>query len=1199
MRNRAFAALFALLLLASPATTALGAGDVSFTGEVKLSGQPASDGTTFSYDLTDLDSASTPTVEFTGETATEWDNETSAGVSSGSSLDLSVAGDQDPTGPSVNGEPVVEFTGTEQTTSWSASATGATSGSTKSVSVPGNVDPDAETVEFTGTEQTTARTVSQSNLANGDSFSYSVGGNIPATNPQVTFTGDSTTASGSGSGTGSGSVDVGGNLQPTDESVSVTGDTSTTSQTLSGSIPAGGSDSISLTSNLDPNGPSANGEPTIQVTASNYSPGAASWNFPSDQYDPNTHGILIDVKKSSIEELKLTGAPNLEGATEIEVRRESDGDLLTSYSADPNNGKTVTIPWEQGTGEYAVVVPDATNTDYPVPLEDFSNNEVSNADGNIVAIGEYVGGSIAKGDRASLRVFSAVDYVEPPGSPTISASDGTSVSFSSMSNGETVTKEFDITESATSLSVSANSGQYDFTLDYTERTATEDPSIDIDGDGTAEASWSGIYSAGASTTTKSVGGLSVGDNSVSTSTTNGPQPDWSLSWTERTATEDPSIDLDGDGSTDASYTGVLKSGETHTASVSDLSTGSHTASVSTGHQVDVDIDMTVRTASEDPGLDLDGDGVTDASYSGILRSGETASVSAETLSEGSTTLETSLTAGSVDYTVSATGRTHTEDPSVDLDGDGSTEVSHSGIISPGATETYELADLSTSTSSATVSTAAGTSDVSFRFKERQRSVDPAIIINGNRAGYTGTLDDGQTVQVDGSSSWLASGDNTVEVRVGEGVSSDAPNPQVQMVYTHDATDRINQTYTDETWSERYNVEKQFNASQNDVTVDLDHSSEIVAVRSLEYRTNGGSWQELTSQAYELNGTTVRADIGDVQAGDTVEVRDAASKVQVHNGEITVEETTAPGQRLDTAIRMDSWSSDSYIKVRNSSDLVRYTYNESWSAPDEYVEIYETGEQRLYMPGASGGSLARVSTIPVEVDAETGGARVSVEDPTRSEPEFVVDPGPGGSGDTVAFTYLNAQDDTDYVLWSATEEIVRDSGTANSPITLTDDDSDETLAFLIDDTGSSGPTNETGPTSLDELSGAAQGAVGSTSLGDVGIIVVVAVVIAGAWVISRQFGDANLGWQTLFVAEAVVGGVLALELLSQYSLAGGIAVGFARFLEGVGLGLAEAMPLALIVVGALGYLAVRRWGRPQVVVNRSFSLGGSERGENRK
>ncbi|MEA5408619.1 hypothetical protein VB773_14260 [Haloarculaceae archaeon H-GB2-1] len=178
MRERALAVLLASLILAS----AIGPGvlaAVDVEGQVRLSGQPATNGTSYSYDIRDLDSATAPHIEFTGRTATEWDNASAADVGSGGSLGVSIAGDQDPTGPSANGEPVVEITGNEQTMSWSASATNVGSGATKSVSVPGNVDPTGETVEFVGREQTSARTVSAANLANGGTTSYSVGGTSP------------------------------------------------------------------------------------------------------------------------------------------------------------------------------------------------------------------------------------------------------------------------------------------------------------------------------------------------------------------------------------------------------------------------------------------------------------------------------------------------------------------------------------------------------------------------------------------------------------------------------------------------------------------------------------------------------------------------------------------------------------------------------------------------------------------------------------------------------------------------------------------------------------------------------------------------------------------------------------------------------------------------------------------------------------
>jgi len=270
--------------------------------------------------------------------------------------------------------------------------------------------------------------------------------------------------------------------------------------------------------------------------------------------------------------------------------------------------------------------------------------------------------------------------------------------------------------------------------------------------------------------------------------------------------------------------------------------------------------------------------------------------------------------------------------------------------------------------------------------------------------------------------------------------------------------------------------------------------------------------------------------------------------------------------------------------------------ESWTAPEDHTVFRADGTQQVRLPKASDGSLARISTIPVSVAPGTGDVRVDVESPSRTEPEFYVKPGPSGSGQPVQFTYLSAKDDTKYLLWSQTNEIVRDSGTANSPITLEDDDSKERLQFLIDDGGSStGPGGDSSgvPGSLDEV---ASGAVSAgATLGDVGILVIVAGLIAGAWFLSREFGE-PLSWQTLVVAEAAVVGMLSLELVSQFSFVGGVAFGVGQLGKFLGMGLMQAAPLALLVFGVLGYLAIRRWGRPQVVVNRSFTIGGEERGK---
>lgn len=83
---------------------------VSFTGTISVTASPAQDGDSFPYEVNDLDSVSNYTLDITGHTVLEWDNETKTGVSSGSSTSVSPAGNLDPTGP-LNGNVSVEVTG--------------------------------------------------------------------------------------------------------------------------------------------------------------------------------------------------------------------------------------------------------------------------------------------------------------------------------------------------------------------------------------------------------------------------------------------------------------------------------------------------------------------------------------------------------------------------------------------------------------------------------------------------------------------------------------------------------------------------------------------------------------------------------------------------------------------------------------------------------------------------------------------------------------------------------------------------------------------------------------------------------------------------------------------------------------------------------------------------------------------------------
>jgi hypothetical protein len=94
----------------------------------------------------------------------------------------------------------------------------------------------------------------------------------------------------------------------------------------------------------------------------------------------------------------------------------------------------------------------------------------------------------------------------------------------------------------------------------------------------------------------------------------------------------------------------------------------------------------------------------------------------------------------------------------------------------------------------------------------------------------------------------------------------------------------------------------------------------------------------------------------------------------------------------------------------------------------------------------------VRTWPIAVAPTAGEVTVTGREGDRSEPGIAV---AGDGNSEVEYTFVDATDNTPYVLYSTTNGIVRDSGMASSPITLVDDNSEETLVFQLDDGVASG------------------------------------------------------------------------------------------------------------------------------------------------
>jgi hypothetical protein len=171
--------------------------------------------------------------------------------------------------------------------------------------------------------------------------------------------------------------------------------------------------------------------------------------------------------------------------------------------------------------------------------------------------------------------------------------------------------------------------------------------------------------------------------------------DLSLNWQNRYETEDPSATVNGQT---VSYNGRLSSGESVTRSV-DLSTGSDTIDVSTGHEVDVDASWTQVDATENPSVSLSG---STASFSGILRSGQTATRSID-FGADSYTADVSVT-NDCETEITWTDVFETVDPSISLNG---TTSQFTGLVPQGDSVTVDVSKSSLTTGTNTLELVSG------------------------------------------------------------------------------------------------------------------------------------------------------------------------------------------------------------------------------------------------------------------------------------------------------------------------------------------------------------------------------------------------------------------------------------------------------------------------------------------------------------
>lgn len=573
-------------------------------------------------------------------------------------------------------------------------------------------------------------------------------------------------------------------------------------------------------------------------------------------------------------------------------------------------------------------------------------------------------------------------------------------------------------------------------------------------------------------------------------------------------------------------------------------------------KVYADVSFVAATSTDSVSVS-DGSG-TSVTFGG-LSDGQTVTKSID-LSPSSSTLDWSGSGGGmIDWDLTMTERQASEDPSIDVDGDGTADASHTGFLMPGETVSGSVSDLPVGSGPAQVSTTSGTVDVAVTMTEHTTSSNIDVAVNGNETSYATTLNPGEQTSLMTDTAWIKEGSNSVSVSLDQ-PSADAPAAKVDLDYSHRVLDKQTITYSAEKWTSRYNVSRSFADARKDAKLVLPFENSVLQIRDLEMRASGGSWTDVSSSSYSLDGTTLTVQLGTVNQGDTVSVRANGSLAQVNNGSIDVVSPTLQHETLDSKVKLTDWASDSYILVPQSDERLVYTYGETF-AGQEHALISASGGQQLHLPVDEAGGSFQVTTLPVVARPQTGDVRLEVGDsPDNSQPEFSVRRG-DSHGDAVEYTFVNAKDDTSYILYSKSAGVVHDSSTASSPITLQDDDSRETLVIKEDseNTTSSGPT--TGPISIGPVSAPTEGIPWP-------LVVTVAILIALA-VLVRRFDWLTLPKQVPTGALPLVAAALtafyAIDWASGHTIT-----------QAIGSGAQQITPIAGIVgVGLSAWLVYER------------------------
>lgn len=455
---------------------------VSFVSRYTIDGQPAEDGSEFTYDVGDIDSVSDFSVGVSGVTTTK-DDAFDATAVNGDSVGYAVGGNSEPTNETLT------LTGVETTTEESSSLGEMFNGDAQVLEVGGNQPAIGEGVTLTGTETTSSRITFSDSVRGNDNDYVDVGGNLDAVGPssgsprlrvyrkQLQERSKNVnarveyhwkTASGTING-GTGNLDYvkfhySWGISGSDKKIFDAKIKGPVSTTISERTNSGGSDVVTVNGN----GKSVSGDQkyTLEPTGwhSNFNHVTIDKiTVKVDGYQPISHTLTSNGQSINIDSTGSYAVPLSPGNNKLRFRGSGGFDYNLKYN-------------------------EVTSTKNPTIQ--VGNESVSHS--GVLRGGETVnlsGGDLSPGNNSvSVSTDGGSSVIVDPSWDAVTATEDPSVSIGSSTvdhdgillPGETVTESVNLSTGVSSADVTTT-GEVDLSGSWTERTRTTNPTVSVNG----------------------------------------------------------------------------------------------------------------------------------------------------------------------------------------------------------------------------------------------------------------------------------------------------------------------------------------------------------------------------------------------------------------------------------------------------------------------------------------------------------------------------------------------------------------------------------------------------------------------------------------------------------------------------------------------------------------------------------------------